>query len=101
MTYICSLSTDIIIDAANKQCKHQLKSLELHFNQSVTSIRQTLATNGNSAFKSDSVTLDGSLNDLMSNLVLTTIEKCKVVLKDLMVCSPYVNWKPLTEVLHF
>ncbi|XP_026471225.1 vacuolar protein sorting-associated protein 51 homolog [Ctenocephalides felis] len=91
MTSICkdcnflSLSTDIIIDAANKQCKHQLKSLELHFNQSVTSIRQTLATNGNSAFKSDSVTLDGSLNDLMSNLVLTTIEKCKVVLKDLMV----------------
>uniref|UniRef100_A0A6M2DRE6 Vacuolar protein sorting-associated protein 51 homolog n=1 Tax=Xenopsylla cheopis TaxID=163159 RepID=A0A6M2DRE6_XENCH len=80
-----SSSTDIIIDAANKQCKHQLKSLELHFDQNVTSIRQSLATNGNTAFKSDSTPLEGSLHDLMSNLVLTTIEKCKVVLKDLMV----------------
>lgn len=79
-----SSGTTIVLNASRKQCKSHLQALKVHFSESLSRVRQALATP-----KLINQTGDNSnnLSELLTSLVLTNVEKIKGILKDLMVRS--------------
>ena len=75
------VATDIVINAGRKQCKAHLQILKMHFADSVTKIRQSLTT-PKLVSQEDS---SKNLNELLSSLILSIVEKIKGVLQDLVV----------------
>nr|XP_023029849.1 vacuolar protein sorting-associated protein 51 homolog [Leptinotarsa decemlineata] len=76
-----NIATDIVIHAGRKQCKAHLQILKMHFADTLTKVRQTLTT-------PKLITQDDSsknLNELLSSLIMTIVEKIKGVLQDLVV----------------
>lgn len=72
---------EIIINAAHQLCKSHLKSLKDHFSDSLSSVRLALV-----AAKTDNSSSNNTnLSELISNLYISTIEKVKGVLQDLLV----------------
>jgi hypothetical protein len=71
-----------VLRAGRRQCRSHLQTLKAHFADSLTQVRQSLA-----APKLISQDGDGStsLSELLTNLVLATVEKVKSVLQDLLV----------------
>lgn len=72
-------TVDIIIGDAHQLCEVHTKSLKDHFSDSFSSVRLSLVS-----AKSDS-SGGPNLNDLISNLYISTVEKVKGVLQDLLV----------------
>uniref|UniRef100_A0A1A9UY46 Vacuolar protein sorting-associated protein 51 homolog n=1 Tax=Glossina austeni TaxID=7395 RepID=A0A1A9UY46_GLOAU len=72
-------TVDIIINAAHQLCEAHQKNLKDHFADSLSSVRLSLVS-----AKSDSVA-GSSLNDLITNLYVSLIEKVKGILQDLLV----------------
>lgn len=70
---------DLIIHSVQQLCNSHYKILKDSFSDSLSSIRLTLVTS-----KNDSTT-SATLNELVSTLYVSTIEKVKGVLQDLMV----------------
>lgn len=69
-------TVDIIITAAHQRCEVHGKHLKDHFADSLSSVRLSLVS-----AKSDSL----NLNELISNLYVSMVEKVKGVLQDLLV----------------
>lgn len=69
---------DIIIGAAHQLCDVHTKNLKDHFSDSLSSVRLSLVS-----AKSESGSTN--LNDLITNLYVSTIEKVRGVLQDLLV----------------
>ncbi|PSN42746.1 hypothetical protein C0J52_10673, partial [Blattella germanica] len=76
--------TEIVLRAGRRQCRHHLQTLKAHFADALTQVRQSLA-----APKIINQDGDGStsLSELLTSLVLATVEKVKGVLQDLLVFS--------------
>lgn len=72
-------TVDIIVAAAHQLCDAHSKNLKDHFADSLSSVRLLLVS-----AKSDAAG-GSSLNDLITNLYVTLIEKVKGVLQDLLV----------------
>uniref|UniRef100_A0A1A9WJ89 Vacuolar protein sorting-associated protein 51 homolog n=1 Tax=Glossina brevipalpis TaxID=37001 RepID=A0A1A9WJ89_9MUSC len=72
-------TVDIIINAAHQLCEAHQKNLKDHFADSLSSVRLSLVS-----AKTDSAA-GSSLNDLITNLYVSLIEKVKGVLQDLLV----------------
>ncbi|KNC31837.1 putative vacuolar protein sorting-associated protein 51 [Lucilia cuprina] len=72
-------TVDIIISAAHQLCDAHSKNLKDHFSDSLSSVRLSLVS-----AKSDTSS-GGSLNDLITNLYVSLVEKVKGVLQDLLV----------------
>lgn len=72
-----------MLRAGRRQCRSHLQSLKTHFSDTLTQVRQSLAAP--KLIKQDG---DGSasLPELLTSLVLDTVEKVKGVLQDLLVC---------------
>ncbi|KAJ3642809.1 hypothetical protein Zmor_025562 [Zophobas morio] len=84
-----AVATDIVINAGRKQCKAHLQILKMHFADSVTKIRQSLTT-PKLVSQEDS---SKNLNELLSSLILSIVEKIKGVLQDLVVfIQPEINF---------
>jgi hypothetical protein len=80
---ILRTGTEIVLRAGCRQCHFHLQTLKAHFADTLTQVRQSLA-----APKLISQDGDGSsgLSELLTSLVLATVEKVKGVLQDLLVC---------------
>lgn len=77
-----TMIVEIIVNAANQLCNFHLKKLKESFSDSLSSIRLSLVTGS----KSDSKHATSSdLMDLVNRLYVTTNEKIKVVIHDLLV----------------
>lgn len=78
-----TMIVEIIVNAANQLCNFHLKKLKEAFSDSLSSIRLALVT-GN---KSDSTqsTASSDLMELVNRLYVTTNEKIKVVIHDLLI----------------
>ncbi|KAJ8917819.1 hypothetical protein NQ315_010728 [Exocentrus adspersus] len=74
-------ATEIVINAGRKQCKAHLQILKMHFADMLTKVRQTLTT-PKLISQDDS---SKNLNELLSSLIMTVVEKIKGVLQDLVV----------------
>ncbi|KAJ9591233.1 hypothetical protein L9F63_002239 [Diploptera punctata] len=76
--------TEIVLRAGRRQCRYHLQTLKAHFADTLTQVRQSLA-----APKVINQDGDGSasLSELLTSLVLATVEKVKGVLQDLLVFS--------------
>lgn len=70
-----------MINAGRKQCKAHLQILKIQFADLLTKIRQTLTTPKLISQEESSK----NLNELLSSLVVTVVEKIKGVLQDLVV----------------
>lgn len=79
--YIFRIATEIVNNAGRKQCKAHLQVLKLHFADSLTKVRQSLST---PRLISQEDTCK-NLSELLNSLILTTVEKIKGVLRDLVV----------------
>lgn len=77
-----------MLRAGRRQCRFHLQALKAHFANTLTQVRQSLA-----APKLISQDGDGStsLSELLTSLVLATVEKVKGVLQDLLVCFLHRN----------
>lgn len=75
-----STGTEIVVNAGRKQCKAHLQSLKVHFADSLTKVRQSLA-----APKLNQDELSANLNELLTSLILNIVEKIKGILQDLLV----------------
>ena len=71
-----------MLHAGRRQCRSHLHSLKTHFSDTLTQVRQSLA-----APKLINQGGDGSasLSELLTSLVLATVEKVKSILQDLLV----------------
>lgn len=78
---VCSTATEIVINAGRKQCKAHLQVLKMHFADSLTKVRQSLTT-PKLISQDDS---SKNLNEILNSLIMTTVEKVKGVLRDLVV----------------
>ncbi|XP_019865265.1 vacuolar protein sorting-associated protein 51 homolog [Aethina tumida] len=76
-----STATDIVINAGRKQCKAHLQILKMQFADILTKFRQNLST-PKLISQDDS---SKNLNDILTSLILTIVEKIKGVLQDLVV----------------
>lgn len=77
--------SEIVIRAGRRQCRSHLHALKAHFSECLTRVRQSLAvprliTSPTTDTPSSSLT-----TELLTQLVLATVEKIKGVLQDLMV----------------
>ncbi|XP_045475583.1 vacuolar protein sorting-associated protein 51 homolog [Harmonia axyridis] len=74
-----SPATDVVVNAGRKQCKAHLQVLKMHFNDSLTKVRQCLTTpklvNDEDVSK--------NLTELLNSVIQTIVEKVKGVLQDL------------------
>lgn len=70
---------EIVINAANQLCKSHLKTLKDHFTDSLSTVRLNLVTARNDN------NVGPGLNELISSLYFSTIEKVKGVLQDLLI----------------
>uniref|UniRef100_A0A1Q3F808 Vacuolar protein sorting-associated protein 51 homolog n=1 Tax=Culex tarsalis TaxID=7177 RepID=A0A1Q3F808_CULTA len=73
---------DIIINAAYQLCKAHMKSLKDHFSDNLSSIRLALVSVKPDSSQSAPQT---SLKELISNLYVSTMEKVKGLLQDLLI----------------
>lgn len=76
-----STATEIVINAGRKQCKAHLQILKMHFADLLTKIRQNLTTPKLISQEASSK----NLNELLSSMLVTIVEKIKGVLQDLVV----------------
>lgn len=78
-----TMIVEIIVNAANQLCNFHLKKLKESFSDSLSSIRLSLVTGS----KSDSghAVASSDLMDLVNRLYVTTNEKIKVVIHDLLI----------------
>nr|XP_015838681.1 PREDICTED: vacuolar protein sorting-associated protein 51 homolog isoform X2 [Tribolium castaneum] len=84
-----ALATEIVINAGRKQCKAHLQILKMHFADCLTKVRQNLTT-PKLISQDDS---SKNLNELLSTLIMSIVEKIKGVLQDLVVfIQPEVNF---------
>lgn len=83
--------TEIVINAGKKQCKAHLQSLKIHFADSLTKVRQSLATP-----KLHQDETASNLNEMLTSLILSTVEKIKGILQDLLV-SKYLSKYKFTD----
>ncbi|XP_075232356.1 vacuolar protein sorting 51 isoform X2 [Lycorma delicatula] len=74
--------TEIVIRAGRRQCRSHLHTLKAHLADSLTSVRQGLAT---PRLSSSENTNAGISSELLTSFILTTVEKVKGVLQDLLV----------------
>lgn len=89
-TDFASTGTEIVLHAARRQCRSHLQSLKIHFCDTLTQVRQSLATPKLINQGGDG---SASLFELLTCLVLATIEKVKSVVQDLLVfCQPDVSF---------
>lgn len=79
-----TMIVEIIVNAAIQLCNFHLKKLKESFSDSLSSIRLALVTTGS---KSDggSATVSSDLLDLVNRLYVSTNEKIKVVIHDLLI----------------
>lgn len=79
-----ALTIEIIVNAANQLCNFHLKNLKESFADSLSSIRLALVTGQKSQ---DGSTTSGSVDlmELVNRLYITTNEKIKVVVHDLLI----------------
>ncbi|KAJ8865760.1 hypothetical protein PR048_033281 [Dryococelus australis] len=73
--------TEVVLRAGRKQCRAHLQGLKLHFADALTRVRQSLAAPRLVGQEGDG---SGGLPELLTSLVLTTVEKVKGVLQDLL-----------------
>lgn len=84
-----SVATEIVINAGRKQCKAHLQVLKMHFADSLTKVRQSLTTPKLISQEDSSK----NLSEILSSLIMTTVEKVKGVLRDLVVfIQPEINF---------
>lgn len=79
---------EIIINAAKQLCSYHLKHLRDFFADGISSMRLSLTTGkvaGDGATPSNNTTAPSNLNDLISVLYESTVEKVRGVLQDLLV----------------
>ncbi|XP_055624234.1 vacuolar protein sorting-associated protein 51 homolog [Toxorhynchites rutilus septentrionalis] len=76
---------DIIINAAYHLCKAHMKSLKDHFSDNLSSIRLALVSVKSDTSSSSSNSPLAGLKDLISNLYVSTMEKVKGLLQDLLI----------------
>nr|CAD7450707.1 unnamed protein product [Timema bartmani] len=74
--------TDIVLRAGRRQCRFHLQTLKIYFSDTLTRVRQTLAAPKLISQDGDS---SSSLSELLTSLVLATVEKVKGILQDLLV----------------
>ncbi|KAK7872847.1 hypothetical protein R5R35_006718 [Gryllus longicercus] len=74
--------TDIVLKAGYRQCRSHLQALKTHFSDTLTCVRQSLAAPKLVSQDGDN---SSSLFELLSSLVISTVEKVKGVLQDLLV----------------
>lgn len=70
-----------MINAGRKQCKAHLQILKMHFADLLTKVRQNLTTPKLISQEESSK----NLNELLSSMLVTIVEKIKGVLQDLVV----------------
>ncbi|XP_039285444.1 vacuolar protein sorting-associated protein 51 homolog [Nilaparvata lugens] len=76
------MATEIVIRAGRRQCRSHLHTLKAHLADSLTSVRQSLAA---PRLTSQEASTAGLSTELVTSLVLSTVEKIKGVLQDLKV----------------
>lgn len=79
-TDFATTGTEIVVNAGRKQCKAHLQSLNVHFSDSLTKVRQSLATP-----KLHQDETCSNLNEMLTSLILSIVEKIKGILQDLLV----------------
>lgn len=82
-----STGTEIVINAGRKQCKAHLQSLKVHFADNLIKVRQNLATTKLNQEESAS-----NLNELLTSLIMSIVEKIKGILQDLLVSCVHVTF---------
>lgn len=70
-----------MLNAANQLCRSHLQNLKDHFNDRLSAMRLQLAT----TVRSDAEPLGPNLNEMISGLYFSVIEKAKGVLQDLLI----------------
>nr|CAD7433318.1 unnamed protein product [Timema monikensis] len=76
--------TDIVLRAGRRQCRFHLQTLKIYFSDTLSRVRQTLAAPKLISQDGDS---SSSLSELLTSLVLATVEKVKGILQDLLLFS--------------
>lgn len=76
---------DIIINAAYYLCKSHMKSLKDHFSDNLSSIRLALVSAKSDTSSSSSNSTHSGLKELITNLYVSTMEKVKGLLQDLLI----------------
>ena len=71
-----------MLHAGRRQCRSHLQSLKTHFCDTLTQVRQSLAA---PKLINQGGDCSASLSELLTSLVLATVEKVKSVLQDLLV----------------
>lgn len=84
-----STGTEIVINAGRKQCKAHLRALKIHFADSLTKVRQSLATPR--SHQDEAAT---NLTEMLTSLILSAVEKIKGILQDLLVITTAVPPRP-------
>ncbi|KDR09124.1 vacuolar protein sorting-associated protein 51 homolog isoform X1 [Zootermopsis nevadensis] len=87
--------TEIVLRAGCRQCHFHLQTLKAHFTDTLTQVRHSLAAPKLISQDGDS---SSGLSELLTSLVLATVEKVKGVLQDLLsFCHPDLTFglKPL------
>ncbi|RZF39613.1 hypothetical protein LSTR_LSTR001134 [Laodelphax striatellus] len=82
-TDFAMMATEIVIRAGRRQCRSHLHTLKAHLADSLTSVRQSLAAPRLTS--QEASTAAGLSTELVTSLVLSTVEKIKGVLQDLKV----------------
>lgn len=95
--YMYSKAMEVVMRAARRQCRTHLHALKAQLTDSLSHVRQALAA---PRLISSSLSMDSPSNssELLTQLVLATVEKVKGVLQDLMVCYPVLVHPSLTKV---
>ncbi|KAL0276673.1 UNVERIFIED_CONTAM: hypothetical protein PYX00_004191 [Menopon gallinae] len=81
-TDFMELGTKVIIRAGERQCKFYLHSLKSHFTDNLTRLRQSLASVKTGSQEEES---SANIPELLNSIILTTVDKLKSVLQDLLV----------------
>lgn len=79
-----TITVEIIVNAANQLCNFHLKNLKESFSDSLSSIRLALVT-GSKTDSTHTATTSSDLMELVNRLYVTTNEKIKVVIHDLLI----------------
>lgn len=80
-----TMIVEIIVNAANQLCNFHLKKLKESFSDSLSSIRLALVTGTKNDSNSAHSTASSELMELVNRLYVTTNEKIKVVIHDLLI----------------
>lgn len=80
----------MIIRSGRRQCRYHLHVLKFYLTESLSRVRQTLASPKLITASSSEVSNSGLTTELLTQLVLAVVEKVKRVLEDLMVCFKFL-----------